>query len=112
MGLKFAYEIGVDNTFQGERGEQLQPMFYAQRISDDHWESPVGEVIYGSSPAELAKNVKQIIDEERTGEDNFSWEVQGVRQEDVSMYRRNFLHEDFVLFLNAMSYAPKSGELQ
>lgn len=112
MGLKFSYEIGIDLTFQGERGEQLQPMFYAQRISDDHWESPIGEAVFGSSPKELAENVKKKIEEERKGEENFSWEVQHIRPEDVSRYRRHFLHKDYVTFLSAMSYAPETEELQ
>ncbi len=107
MSLKFNYEVGIERVYGRERIADGVEMFCAFRLSDDKYESRVGEVIYGETPQELAKNVKSKIMEEARDKD-FSWQSSEieVNPQDRSLKRMSY-SQYHVDFLNAMSFAPQ-----
>jgi hypothetical protein len=108
MTTRFIYEVGIETVYGNERIRAGTNMFYAIRLSDDKHESHMGQPIYGSTPSELAQNVKSEIKKE-VEDDDFTWMATEVK---ITHQNRNIRQMNYkqynVEFMNAMSFVPKS----
>jgi hypothetical protein len=110
----FLFEVGTTQILQGERETLLQRIFFAQRIADDHYESPIpGGYFCGTTPKELALKVRAHIDlEAGQNEREVSWSIQNLNDKRKGPMDGDMSHTEDTEFRNILSFAPRQYAMQ
>lgn len=95
--MTFIFQIGQTLVGVGEK-ESTQYMFFAQQLSDDKNESPVGEMLIGGNTDELASKADKRIRDMGKDQEDIVYELRQFEKRQGGVQLKEIGRQDFVLF--------------